>query len=183
MLQKKVADAIVYICGLGHYELYINGMKIGDSAFAPLWSEYSKTVYYNVHDVTKALERGGPHELEVLLGNGFFNVQRNGRYSKLQTSFGPPQLFFRMDITYDDGSKEQIVSDQSWKWDLSPITFNSIYGGESYDARIETQQWKPVVITEGPEGQLRPETCQPVKVMEHYDVASWNPATSVADMG
>ena len=173
LLQKRVIDAIVYICGLGHYELYINGLKIGDSMFAPLWSEYSKTVYYNVHDVTEALKRPGPHELAVLLGNGFFNVQRGGRYSKLQTSFGPPQLFFRLDITYDDGTMQQIVSDRSWHWALSPITFNSIYGGESYDARLETSpQWKPVAVTEGPEGRLRPETCQPVKVMERYDVLS-----------
>ncbi len=174
---KTVTDAIVYICGLGHYELYINGEKIGDSVFAPLWSEYSKTVYYNVYDVTAAEQHtNGVNEIAVLLGNGFFNVQRGGRYSKLQTSFGPPQLFFRMDITYEDGSTEQIVSDQSWKWSLSPITFNSIYGGESYDARLETSpQWKPVVITEGPEGRLRPETCQSVKVMERYDVKSWKP--------
>ena len=184
LFQKRVTDAIVYICGLGHYELYINGGKVGNSAFAPLWSEYNKTVYYNVHDVTIVLQHSGPYEIAVLLGNGFFNVQRGSRYSKLQTSFGPPQLFFRMDITYDDGSTEQIVSDRSWQWDLSPITFNSIYGGESYDARQETNpDWKPVVITEGPSGTLRPETCQPVKVMEHYDVVSWNTVTSVADMG
>ena len=181
--RKKVVDAIVYVCGLGHYELKMNGRKIGDSAFAPLWSEYSKTVYYNVYDVTPLLAEG-ENAVTVLLGNGFFNVQRGGRYSKLQTSFGPPQLFFRMDVTYDDSSKEQVLSDPSWKWALSPVTFNSIYGGESYDARLEkSAQWNPVVITEGPGGQLRPETCQPVKVMEHYDVASWNPATAVADMG
>lgn len=184
---RKIKDAIVYVCGLGHYELTIDGEKIGDSMFAPLWSEYSQTVYYNVHDVTDVLQRhreGLPLRLEVLLGNGFFNVQRGGRYSKLQTSFGPPQLFFRMDITYDDGTTEQIVSDQSWHWALSPITFNSIYGGESYDARQELSPlrnpfvaslWKPVVITEGPSGKLRPETCQPVKVMEHYNVMSWRP--------
>jgi hypothetical protein len=184
---RKIIDAIVYVCGLGHYELTIDEEKIGDSMFAPLWSEYSQTVYYNVHDVTDVLQRhreGLPIRLAVLLGNGFFNVQRGGRYSKLQTSFGPPQLFFRMDITYDDGTTEQIVSDKYWHWALSPITFNSIYGGESYDARQElsplrnpfvASPWKPVVITEGPEGRLRPETCQPVKVMEHYDVVSWRP--------
>lgn len=188
--EREITDAVVYICGLGHYELSINGQKIGDSMFAPLWSEYSKTVYYNVHDVTALLQHQRevfPIRLEVLLGNGFFNVQRGSRYSKLQTSFGPPQLFFRMDITYDDGETEQIVSDKSWQWAQSPITFNSIYGGESYDARLEpsplrnpfgTSPWKPVVITEGPEGILRPETCQPVKVMEHYDVKSWKPIPS-----
>ena len=196
--RRKVIDAMVYVCGLGHYELTINGQKVGDSEFAPLWSEYSKTVYYNVFDVTSLLNGDGKHTtlnpqpstlnppaLAVLLGNGFFNVQRGGRYSKLQTSFGPPQLLLRLDICYDDGTKERITSDDSWRWAPSPITFNSIYGGESYDARLEQpgydrpgfddSTWQPVVITEGPGGQLRPETCQPVKVMERHDMKEWHP--------
>ncbi len=169
--KKPVADALVYICGLGHYELTINGDKVGDSAFAPLWSEYSKTVYYNVFDVTALV--GSPSTIGVLLGNGFFNVQRGGRYSKLQTSFGPPQLMFRMDVTYADGTTESVCSDTTWQWAPSPVTFNSIYGGESYDARLKTDSWRPVVVTEGPTGLLRPETCQPVKIMERHDVQSW----------
>lgn len=182
--RKKVVDAIVYVCGLGHYELRINGDKIGDSEFAPLWSEYSKTTYYNVFDVTRQLQSGN-NAISVLLGNGFFNVQRGSRYSKLQTSFGPPQLFFRMDITYNDHSTEQIVSDGSWKWDFSPITFNSIYGGESYDARLEQpachhpnfddSRWNQVVYMEGPEGKLCPEITSPVKMMERFDIQSWKP--------
>lgn len=180
--KKQVADAVVYICGLGHYELCINGRKVGDSEFAPLWSEYSRTVYYNVYDVTGFIE-GEALAITVLLGNGFFNVQRGGRYSKLQTSFGPPQLMMRLDITYTDGTTQTISSDRSWRWTLSPITFNSIYGGESYDARLERDgcqlagyddsRWSRAVVTEGPEGVLRPQTCQPVKVMEHYGVKSW----------
>lgn len=188
--RKKVVDAIVYVCGLGHYELSINGEKVGDSEFAPLWSEYNKTTYYNVFDVTHQLQSGS-NAISVLLGNGFFNVQRGSRYSKLQTSFGPPQLFFRLDITYNDRSTEQIVSDRSWKWDFSPITFNSIYGGESYDARLEQPNynkpgfndtlWKEVIIVEGPEGKLRPEVTSPVKIMERFDIQSWKliPADSL----
>ena len=178
----KVVDAVAYVCGLGHYELTLNGQKVGDSEFAPLWSEYSKTVYYNIHDVTPLLRQGG-NAVAVLLGNGFFNVQRGNRYSKIQTSFGPPQLFLRMDITYDDGNTESIVSDTSWRWTLSPITFNSIFGGESYDARMEQQGcmaagfddslWRHAIIVEGPQGRLSPETCHPVKIMEHYGVLSW----------
>lgn len=182
--KKTVADAMVYVCGLGHYEMCVNGQKVGDSEFAPLWSEYSKTVYYNVFDVTAHL--GSTSVIGVLLGNGFFNVQRGGRYSKLQTSFGPPQLMFRMDITYSDGTTESVCSDSTWQWAPSPVTFNSIYGGESYDATIgrdlaDASCWHPVVVTEGPAGQLRPETCQPVKIMEHHDVQSWKyiPADSL----
>ena len=176
---RQIVDAVVYVCGLGHYEMSINGQRVGDSMFAPLWSEYSRTVYYNTYDVTDML-REGDNAVAVLLGNGFFNVQRGGRYSKLQASFGPPQLILRMDITYDDGTTCQVVSDDSWRWALSPITFNSIYGGESYDARLkqngaldarfDDSKWQQAVVVEGPGGRLRPETAPPVKIMEHYSV-------------
>lgn len=173
----KIAKAVVDVSGLGHYELTINGQKVGDSEFAPLWSEYDKTVYYNRYDVTELL-RKGQNRLETLLGNGMFNVQRGSRYSKLQQSFGPPQLLLRLVITYKNGKQQIIESDGSWQWCLSPITFNSIYGGESYDATLESPQgkdaWKPVVYTEGPKGTLRLQTAPPVKIMERYDVKSWN---------
>ena len=179
-----ITDAVVYVCGLGHYEMSINGRRVGNSEFAPLWSEYSRTVYYNTYDVTKLL-REGDNAVAVLLGNGFFNVQRGNRYSKLQTSFGPPQLFLRMDITYDDGTTEHVVSDDSWHWCKSPITFNSIYGGESYDARLEQEgclepefddsKWEKAVVVEGPEGQLYPETASPVSIMERFAVQSVRP--------
>lgn len=173
----KIAQALVDISGLGHYELTINGQKVGDSEFAPLWSEYDKTVYYNRYDVTELL-RKGQNRLETLLGNGMFNVQRGSRYSKLQQSFGPPQLLLRLVITYKNGKQQIIDSDGTWQWCLSPITFNSIYGGESYEAPLESplggKVWQPVVFTEGPKGTLRLQTAPPVKIMERYDVKSWN---------
>ena len=178
---RSIAAATVYVSGLGHYEMCINGQRVGDSEFAPLWSEYSRTVYYNTYDVTHFL-RDGDNAIAVLLGNGFFNVQRGDRYSKLQSSFGPPQLFLRMDITYDDGTTDHVVSNGQWRWAPSPITFNSIYGGESYDARLEQEgclealfddsQWNHAVVVEGPQGRLRPETAPPVKIMEHYPILS-----------
>ena len=66
---------MVYVCGLGHYRLNINGATVGDAEFAPVWSEYDKTVYYNVFDVTDLITAGG-NAVSVLLGNGMFNVQR-----------------------------------------------------------------------------------------------------------
>lgn len=180
--RRKIVDAMIYVSGLGHYELTLNGEKVGDSEFAPLWSEYSRTVYYNVFDVTDRMRSAG-NAIAVMLGNGFFNVQRGNRYSKLQTSFGSPRLFFRMDVSYDDGSMEHIVSDGSWRWTLSPITFNSIYGGESYDARLEQEgcllsgfddnHWRRAVVVEPPTGILRAETAPPVKIMERYDIHDW----------
>ena len=181
---KQVADAVLYVSGMGHYKLSINGTGVGNAEFAPVWSEYDKTVYYNVFDVTQLLATGD-NAIGVLLGNGMFNVQRMGRYSKLQTSFGPPQMLFRMEINYADGTQQIIKSGQDWKYDFSPITFNTIYGGESYDARLEQTgydragfddtKWRNAVLTEGPKGRLTVQTVQPVRIMEHYGIKSWKP--------
>lgn len=180
--KKTITDAVVYVSGMGHYEMWINGSRIGNSEFAPLWSEYDKTVYYNVYDVTDDL-RSGNNAVSVLLGNGFFNVQRLGRYSKLQIGFGAPQLIMRMEINYSDGSSQVVTTGEGWKYDFSPITYNCIYGGESYDARLEQpacrmpgfddSRWRNTVVVEGPKGDLRPQTAPPVKIMEHYGVSSW----------
>ena len=175
---KKIAEATAYVCGLGFYEFYLNGKKVGNSEFAPLWSDYDKSVYYNTYDVTEQL-RYGENAVGILLGNGFYNVQ-GGRYRKLQISFGPPTLLFELVINYEDGTRTIVRSDNEWKYDLSPVTFNCIYGGEDYDARREQKgwnqtgfddsHWRPVVMQEAPKGVLRPQMAPPVKIMERYDI-------------
>ena len=171
---KTVKHAELRICGLGFYEATINGQKVGTSEFAPSWSDYDKTVFFNVYDVTQHI-RQGDNELRVLLGNGFYNEQ-GGRYVKLKVSFGPPTLLYFLYVTYDDGMREHVFSDGKWQWTESPVTFNSIYGGEDYDARLEPfpalgkKIWKPVVIQEGPKGKLTPQIAHSVKLMERYPV-------------
>ena len=175
---KKIAEATAYVCGLGFYEFSLNGKKIGNSEFAPLWSDYDKSVYYNTYDVTEQLWYG-ENVVGILLGNGFYNVQ-GGRYRKLQISFGPPTLLFELVINYEDGTRTIVRSDNEWKYDLSPITFNCIYGGEDYDARCEQKgwnqagfddsHWHSVVMQEAPKGILRPQMAPPVKIMERYDI-------------
>lgn len=178
-LPKQIADATVYICGLGHYELNVNGEKVGDGMFTPLWSDYDKTVYYNTYDVTP-LMRDGANAVGVLLGNGFYNVVRGDRYSKLQIGFGPETLWMKMLVRYTDGTADTIATDGSWRYDLSPITFHSIYGGEDYDARLEQpgwdkpgfddSSWRPAVVQQAPKGKLTAQMAPPVKIMERYDV-------------
>lgn len=200
-LKGKVRQATVHIVGLGFYELTINGQKVGDSEFTPLWSDYDKSIFYNTYDVTEPLKtstsqgdrphvRGGsqmvcpPVRLQVLLGNGFYNEQGK-RYAKMKIAFGPPTLLFRLHIDYEDGTADDVVSDASWQWAPSPITFNSIYGGEDYDARITPNNWHPAVIQEAPRGILRKQIAQPVKIMERYGVSDTirHDSILVLDMG
>ena len=199
-LSGQVQRATLYICGLGFYEATLNGQRVGDATMAPHWSDYDKTVFYNVYDVTPHLtsspsqgnqenlsspSRGDRGGLLVLLGNGFYNEQ-GGRYVKMKVAFGPPTLRLRLHIDYADGQKEDIVSDASWQWALSPITFNSIYGGEDYDARLEDNPtWHPAVVQEAPRGTLRRQIAEPVKIMERYKPIAKNRKSTalVFDMG
>lgn len=184
---KEVAEAIVYVCGLGHYELSLNGKKVGDGEFTPLWSEYHKTVYYNTYDVTEQLLKG-ENALGVILGNGFYNIADRSRYRKLQIGFGPETLNLKMRIRYTDGTEQLIATDETWRYDLSPITFNTIYGGEDYDARLEQagwdepqfddSAWQAVVVQEAPKGQLTPQQAPPVKIHTRYAPVSVHKLTA-----
>ena len=180
---KTIKKAELRICGLGFYELTINNKKVGDAEFAPLWSDYDKSIFYNLYDVTSYLQLGD-NEIRVLLGNGFYNEQ-GGRYHKLRISFGPPTLKFFLYVIYEDGMRERLLSDENWEWAPSPIVFNSIYGGEDYDARIEPTDWRPVVIQEAPKGLLRKQIAKPVKIMEQFPVKKTlrKDSLMVLDMG
>ena len=174
-------QAMVYVCGLGHYELYINGLKVDESVFKPLWSNYNKTVYYNTFDISHLLRKGN-NTIGVMLGNGMYNVT-GGRYYKFKGSFGAPALLLCAEFTHNKNHITKIVSDATWRWLLSPIVFNCIYGGEDYDARLEQNgwnmpgfddsKWQPVVIQKPPKGILMPQTADPVIVAERFPVSAY----------
>ncbi|MEQ8548142.1 MAG: family 78 glycoside hydrolase catalytic domain [Cyclobacteriaceae bacterium] len=193
-LSEKPVKATAYISGLGHYEFNLNGERIGESIFAPLWTDYDKSIFYNTFDLTDQLNLGA-NAIGVLLGNGMYNVIGD-RYRKFWISFGPPTLFFELRLEYQDGRTETIKSDKTWKYSLSPITFNDIFGGESYDARLEQSgweetdfddsSWQTVVIQDAPKGTLKAQLAPAVEVQRSFDVKEWkkvDSSTYLFDMG
>lgn len=176
-LGKEIKKAYVFISGLGHYELFLNGEKIGDHFLSPGWSDYRKTCFYNTFDVTKNLKKGS-NCAGVIVGNGFYNINRE-RYRKLVIAYGAPKMIMKLQINYTDGTSDFIISDDGWKTDPSPVTFSSIYGGEDYDARIDQEgwnkpgfndeKWKKALLVKEPAGSLVPEKDFAVKVMETID--------------
>lgn len=187
VVKKGLKQALVFVSGLGHYELNLNGEKVGDSFIAPGWTHYDQTVLYNTYDCTLQLNEG-KNALGMMLGNGFFIVP-NSRYRKVMTAYGNPMMICKIRLQYDDGSIENIVSDESWKTAPAPITYSSIYGGENYDARLEQpgwnqpefddSDWQDVVVVNAPAKELLPETDYPVKISEVLKVKKM---TRIEDM-
>ncbi|MBP1224161.1 alpha-L-rhamnosidase [Flavobacterium sp. 1355] len=140
-LKKKVKSAKVYIMGMGLYELYINGNKIGDQVLAPVPTDYTKNVKYNVFDVTSQFQEG-KNVLGTILGNGrFFTMRQDYKPYKIKT-FGYPKMALQLFVEYTDGSKDVIRTDDSWKIKTDgPILSNNEYDGEEYDARKEMKGW------------------------------------------
>ena len=175
---KKVKTALLFVTGLGQYELSLNGTKTGTAFLAPGWTYFDKTVLYNTFDVTQQLVTG-KNAIGVIVGNGFYNINRE-RYFKIVAAFGMLTMICRLKIMYDDGSIEDIVSDASWKTSPSPITFCSIYGGEDYDARLEQAGWNTALFDDtkwmqslqvkAPSGKLLPEQDYPVLIMDSFAV-------------
>ena len=195
MLGGGIVSAKVSVCGLGHYALFLNGTEIApEEIFKPLWSEYSKTIYYNEYDVTSVVQ-SGKNAIGVILGNGMYNVT-GGRYVKFRHSYGPPTLLLQLDIRYVDGTEESIVTDGSWKYAPSPVIFNCIFGGEDYDARLEQpgwtsagfgdSLWRDVVVQEAPQGRLKLQEAPHIGVSETFEVQDvWSPGSDrlIFDLG
>ncbi|WP_308990984.1 glycoside hydrolase family 78 protein [Mariniflexile litorale] len=143
-LEKKVKKAKVYLMGMGLYEFYINGEKIGNQVLAPVPTDYTKNVKYNVFDVTSQLKQG-ENVLGTILGNGrYFAMRQEYKPYKIK-SFGFPKMNLILDVEYEDGSIESIKTDESWKFTPNgPIRANNEYDGEVYDARKEMPNWNKV---------------------------------------
>ncbi len=179
-LNKPINKAIIHICGLGQYELSINGQRVGDHEMDPGWTNYRKTCLYSSYDVTNMLQQGD-NVLGVMLGNGMYNVP-GGRYTKFKGTFGPPKLICQMHVTFENGSKQIITSDETWKYTLGPIVFTCIFGGEDYDARREQvswdqpgfddKAWSSAEVCDGPGGSLVAQYAPPIKVADYLSAVA-----------
>ncbi len=181
--KKTVQKATLFISGLGQFEALLNGQKVGNHFLDPGWTKYDQLAEYVTFDVT-SMVKSGPNALGVMLGNGFYYVPpTKERYIKLRTSFGYPKLICRLALDYADGSREDVVSDPSWRTTAGPITFSSIYGGEDYNATLEpagwataafrapAPAWRPVITVDGPP-KLVAQQQEPLRVVDTFKAQS-----------
>ncbi len=164
---KKILSARLYISGLGYYEAYLNGNKIGDHVLDPGFTTYSKEVLYSVYDIGSLVKKGN-NIAGIMLGKGWYNplpFKIFGRWnlSDYQES-GRPCVKAEIHINYKDGSTAIIATDEFWQTAPGPVIRNNVYLGEQYDARLEQKDfsamqtdsmvWKPAVKIQGPSGKL-----------------------------
>ena len=177
----RVVSAEARVSGLGFFEFYVNGRKMGDEVLCPNETAYSKRpgkldsyylkaddthwagchVQYVTYDVTKAL-RKGTNVLAAVLGNGFFSTGR----TRWVEPYGTPRFLCEVTVRYADGTCETIVSDSSWLAHRGPIVMNDMFDGEIYDARLEVpgwntsdcdeSGWEAVAVRKAPDGELVP---------------------------
>jgi alpha-L-rhamnosidase len=131
--------ALASVCGLGQYEMTVNGARAGTGLLTPGWTAYDKNCLYDTYDVTPLL-RAGNNAVGIVLGNGMYNVQP-GRYVKLVSAFRPLMAIAQVRLEYGDGAVDTVATDGRWRVTSGPITFSNVYGGEDYDARLEPRDW------------------------------------------
>ena len=164
---KTVVDAQVYVSGIGYHELWLNGKKVGDHRLDVGWTDYAKRVYYVSFGIADLLltKKAATNVFGLRMGNGWF-AQQGGQPGHHNA---PPQVLLRAIIYFSDGSTQSVVSSSSssssssWMAGPSPITYDSLYNGEHYDARLDIDGWASAAVA-------------PTVRADGYANVTWSPA-------
>ena len=188
-VKSGIRSAKAYVTGLGYFEFFLNGRKVGNDLLVPNFTNYTSRpnlkyrraisldekssgfrVSYLQYDITKLL-RSGRNAAGAMVASGYFDT----RVDRLG-AFGSPRFICQIEITYDDGSKQTIVSDPTWKARKSGVVHCDIYDGERYDARQEVSgwcnadfddsSWQNAVERKAPEGKLVAFDTNPDRITE-----------------
>lgn len=164
---KDVSRAILRITALGVYEGMLNGKRIGEFVLAPGWTAYEKRLQVQTYDVTELLSE--KNTLEVTVGKGWYASPMPGwtdTPDKTARSLRKTGIIAELNITYTDGSKNLISTDETWTWNESCIRFSEIYDGEIYDALYEDKELKKVCCFDGPFETLISQEGEEIREME-----------------
>ncbi len=182
-LKGEVDKARLYVSGMGVYSAYLNGNEVApEELLKPTLSWYSKRVYFNTYDVTEMLKSGDNAIGIILEGGRYTSIRYNAANPNWDDTdhvfgFGTPRLLLQLEVTYKDGQKETIVSDETWKiTNRGPIRTANEWDGETYDenfdlgnwntASYDDNEWFQTELVEAPEGQLSAQPNPNITVME-----------------
>jgi len=197
-LDRPPVSARAYVSGLGYFELYVNGRRIGDHVLDPAFTRYDRRALYVTHDVTGALAVG-ENVLGVMLGNGWYNCQTAEVWNFQQAPWRDrPKLLLQLHVTSDDGTETVVCSDGTWRASTGPVIFDALRNGETCDARQEKAGWDTAAyddrgadwhdaqILPGPGGTMHAQQHTPIRVTGTVDPVALRevrPGVFVCDMG
>ncbi len=138
-LHGVIKRARIYATSHGLYQLSLNGQRVTDDVLTPGWTSYHQRLQYQTYDVSDKL-RNGANAIGVYLGNGWFKGVV-GFAGKANHYGDQLSLLLQLEVTFEDGHTEKIVSNDGWKSSPGPIVMSEIYDGETYDARLEKAGW------------------------------------------
>lgn len=192
ILGKKVKYASAKVCGLGQFHFYINGKKVGDHELDPAWTDYRKLIYYVSFDITDML-RPGKNVIGAEVGNGWY-IKCDEHYTFTFPEFMPPNpnpyrpcgtcllLAMELCLEYEDGTREMISADDSFRVKEHPVVMSNVYGSETIDGRLAQPGWceadfddsawrqaEYVPENEVPRADILEQTMPPVKVIKSYE--------------
>lgn len=177
MIKKEVSSARAYVSGVGYFELYLNGKRVGDHLLDPGQTNYEKHTLFVTHDITPHLTEGA-NAFGFWLGNGFYgqNLAFNPNFK-----YGQPSVRAQFVVDYTDGSQETFSTSPDWRTTQSPLIFDNIYWGETYDARLEIpgwsqpgfddSTWQPAIKRPAPcpDDKLRSQLLPPIRHLDSFE--------------
>lgn len=171
---QNIQQSDLFISGLGYYEAYLNGVKIGDHILDPGQSNYNDFAYY-VHYPIPINQISKINNLHVMLGDGWYN--QNQVWSA-DMAYGTPILIAQLRIKYKDGTVETISTDETWQWTNGPVLKSNIYAGEKYDAnkkvdfseKSDSMQWQKALLAKFHPPLLVPQFIEPIRVTDTLKV-------------
>ena len=163
---KEMAKARLYVTGLGLYEAYIDGKKVGDEYLTPYSNNYNRWVQYQTYDITDQIAGGG--KLSILLGNGWYKGRFGFSAFEDKGYYGNEwKVIADVVLTYTDGAEEVIGTDESWTVTRSRIMFSNLYDGEQVDATAPELPAEEPTVCDAPKGRLEARRSLPVVAHEH----------------
>lgn len=195
-VSSPVKRATAYICGLGYYELSLNGRKVGDHWFDPKLTRYDKRVLYVTYDVTNQIVNGD-NAVGVMLGNGWYNYHVRNPWDFDKAPWrDKAKVMLQIEVEHADGTVSTIVSDGSWKYATGAVRYDGMLNGEFYDARLERagwdtaghddSSWLSAKVVTAPAGKVVAQKIQPIRItstIRPVSVSQPKPGVFVYDLG
>jgi alpha-L-rhamnosidase len=192
---KPVRHAVARVTGLGYFEFYCNGQRLGEDVLAPAVTNYRKRILYETFDLADLI-RPGTNVVGIMLGNGWFNPAPKWWDIYRMPWYGSKRALAQIEMEFADGSRQSIVSDDSWKTSRGPVIASCVFDGETYDANAEQagweragfddRAWDPARAVESPGGVLVPGSMPAIRVMETLKpvrITEPKPGVFVVDFG